>query len=124
MKKQIYKIGLILLVVLFIILITTVNASSVIGEIEGQINQGSSAKDSVIKTSNTILGVIEVVGTAIAILMLLYIAIKYMIASPEGKAEYKKTAIIYVVGAVILFAAPRLVGLVMKISQNVTGTLN
>lgn len=123
MKKQILRIGLILLVALFIILITTVSATSVIDSINSEIGTSTSAKTSVINTSSTILYVIKIVGTGIAILMLLYLAIKYIIASPDGKAEYKKTAFIYVVGAVILFAAPRFVELIIKMSQNLTGKL-
>ena len=123
MKKTIYKIVLILLVILSAILVTTVSASSVIGDIEGHLKDNTSVKQSVINTSNTVLGVIKVAGTGIAIVMLLYIAIKYMMASPDAKASYKKTAIANVVGAVVLFAAPRLVELVMKISQNLTGKL-
>ena len=37
--------------------------------------------------------------------MLLVIGIKYITASPEGKADIKGTAIAYLIGAVCIFAA-------------------
>lgn len=124
MKRNIFRTTFLLLIMVSFILITTVNATSVIGELKNNINTGSNTVNTVFNTANTVLGVIEVAGTGIAIVMLLYLAIKYMMAAPDGKAEYKKTAIMYVIGAVVLFAAPKLVKLVMNLSQNVTGTLN
>ena len=56
-----------------------------------------------------ILGVIQVAGTAIAVVMLIWLAVKYMSASPDGKAEIKKSAYIYIVGAILLFGAVALV---------------
>lgn len=123
MKKQIIRIGLILLVALFAILITNVNASSIVDSLNSGLSTSTSAKTSVINTSQTVISAIKIIGAGIAIIMLLYIAIKYMMSSPDGKAEYKKTALIYVVGAVVLFAAPQFVELVMKLSQNLTGKL-
>ena len=38
-----------------------------------------------------------------------------MAASPEGKAEVKKSAIIYVIGATLVFAA----GLILQLLKNV-----
>ena len=37
--------------------------------------------------------------------MLIVLAIKYISAAPNDKAEIKKHAVVYVVGAVILFGA-------------------
>lgn len=123
MKKQIIRIGLILLVAIFAILITNVNASSIVDSLNSGLSTSTSAKTSVVNTSKTVLSAIKIIGAGIAIIMLLFIAIKYMMSSPDGKAEYKKTALIYVVGAVVLFAAPQFVELVMKMSQNLTGKL-
>lgn len=121
MNKNIMKIGFVL-IILFIILGTTVSADF-IGDIQSNMNQGSTTKDTVVKTGNKILGIIEVVGTGLAILMLLYIAINMIIASPEGKAKFKQTAIIYAIGAVVLFVGPRLVSLIAKTVENVTAQL-
>ena len=44
-------------------------------------------------------------GKAESLAMLLVIGIKYITASPEGKADIKGTAIAYLIGAVCIFAA-------------------
>ena len=59
-----------------------------------------------------IIGVIQTVGTIVAIAVLVVLGIKYMMGSAEEKAEYKKTMIPYVVGAVLIFAASNIAGFV------------
>ena len=53
----------------------------------------------------TIINTIRIVGTGVAIIMIMYVAIKYMSAAPTEKAEFKKSATAYIVGAVVLFAS-------------------
>lgn len=124
MKKNIIKIVFCLIVILMVVCITTVSASSIIGQLDSNKNESTDASDSVKNTGIVIIKVIKISGTGIAVLMLLYIAIKYMMVSPSEKAEFKKTALMYVVGAIVLFAAPRLVELVMDLAQDVSNTLN
>ncbi len=53
----------------------------------------------------TIINIVQVVGMGVAIIMLVVMAIKYISAAPSEKAELKKSATIYIVGAIVLFAA-------------------
>ena len=66
------------------------------------------------KMIGMIINIAQVIGTGVAIIMLIVLAIKYIAASPEGKAEIKKNATIYIVGAVILFAASGILGIIRK----------
>ena len=52
-----------------------------------------------------VLDVVRLVGAAVAVVMLMTIAAKYMIASSGDRADIKKYAFNYVIGAIILFAA-------------------
>ena len=124
MKRNIIRIAFCLIIILSIICITTVSATSIIGELDSNKNNMTDAGKTVGETGKTIVAAIKIIGTGIAILMLLYIAIKYMTVAPSEKAEFKKTAVVYAIGAVVLFAAPRLVELVMDVSQGLSNTLN
>lgn len=64
-----------------------------------------------------ILGIISFICYAAAVVMLLVLGVKYLTASPEGKAEIKKTAVQYVIGAVLVFAA----GAVLQVIKNLAG---
>lgn len=61
-----------------------------------------------------IINIAQVIGMGVAILMLIVLAIKYISASPEGKAEIKKNATIYIVGAVVLFAATGILQIIRR----------
>ena len=59
-----------------------------------------------------VLNAVKIICLGIAIIMSSIIAIKYMTSSPEGKADIKKTAIIYVIGAFVLFGASSILGII------------
>ena len=51
--------------------------------------------------------------------MLIVLAIKYIVSSPEDKAEIKKHAVVYVVGAIFIFAASSIIELLKLLSSNI-----
>lgn len=59
-----------------------------------------------------ILGFVQVLGSAIAVIMIIVIGIKYMLGSAEEKADYKKTLLPYVIGAGCIFAASNIASIV------------
>lgn len=61
-----------------------------------------------------VITIIQIIAFAAAVILLMFLGIKFLTASPEGKAEIKKSAVIYIVGAVLLFAA----GGILSIIQN------
>ena len=71
----------------------------------------------------TIVSVIRIVGTGVSIIMLTYVAIKYMSAAPQEKAEFKKSATAMVVGAIVLFGTTQIIGVISKFATDniVTG---
>ena len=68
-----------------------------------------------------IINIAQVIGMGVAIIMLIVLAIQYIAASPEGKAEVKKNATIYIVGAIILFAASGILGIIRRFAVNSIG---
>mgnify|MGYP006967165386 CR=1 FL=1 len=67
-----------------------------------------------------VLTIVQVVGMGVAVIMLIVLAIKYISAAPGDKADIKKHAVVYVVGAVVLFAASGILGIVKNFAKNVT----
>lgn len=55
-----------------------------------------------------IVGIIQVVGTAVSVGTIIFIGIKYVLGSAEEKASYKKSLLPYLVGAVLIFGATNL----------------
>ena len=107
-------------------LVSVVNAQSISF---GDINETTVTKDAKDTTGaasslNRIIGsaitIVQVVGVGVAIIMLIVLAIKYISAAPGDKADIKKHAVVYVVGAVVLFAASGILGIVKNFAKNVT----
>ena len=68
-----------------------------------------------------ILGIVQLVGSIAAVVVLVVLGIKYMMGSAEEKAEYKKTMIPYLVGAILIFASTTIVNVVYNIANSFNG---
>ena len=59
---------------------------------------------------STILGIIQWIGYAIAIGMLIYIGVKYTMSAANEKADLKSASINFVIGAIIIAGASAICG--------------
>ncbi len=124
MKKAV-KILPILMIVLMVFSMSAPVFASGTGKDSGTsvgdvlIDPKTDSADKVSGIGNNILGIIRVVGTIIAVGVLMVIGIKYMMGSAEEKAEYKKTMLPYLIGAVILFAAVNIASYVVDIAETI-----
>lgn len=75
---------------------------------EFQANTGE-ATEQVQGFGQTILGIVSMAASVLAVIVLIVLGVKYMMGSAEEKAEYKKTMIPYVIGALLIFAATTIV---------------
>jgi hypothetical protein len=82
----------------------------------------SGASNAAANIIGMIINIAQVIGMGVAVIMLIVLAIQYIAASPEGKAEIKKNATIYIVGAIILFAASGILGIIRKFAVDSIGT--
>ena len=122
MKKTVKIISTILLAVMLIATIAgTVYAKpDIITVINGVENGGQNVNGTAIQNiGGNVVTIVQVVGIVIAIVILLVIGIKYMIGSAEEKAEYKKTMIPYIVGAVLIFAGTSIVRVIYSMTSQI-----
>lgn len=73
---------------------------------------------------NIVLGIVQVIGIAIAVIMLVVLAIKYISAAPSDKADIKKSATAYIIGAVVLFAASGIIQIIKNFASETIGDGN
>ena len=83
---------------------TSIVCATTIGGVNIDPNSGNGSIQ-IVSVGNKIMGIIQVVGILAAVIILMVLGIKYMMGSAEEKAEYKKTMIPYIIGAVLIFAA-------------------
>lgn len=63
--------------------------------------------------------IVSTIGSIVSVISLIVIGIKYMLGSTEEKAEYKKSMMPYFIGAICLFAASNITGIIYKIMINI-----
>ena len=79
----------------------------------------NSSEDKLTQKAGVILGIINVVGVVISVVTLMIIGIKYMFGSVEEKAEYKKTATMYLLGALLVFGVTTIPNILYKIGTSI-----
>lgn len=117
--KRIAKILTVLIIIATIATMLSAVFAEGAADVLGQLQGNTGAATAVTKTANNIIGIVQVICYAAAVIMLVLLGVKFITSSPEGKAEIKKSAIIYVIGAIIVFAAGTLLGVISNLSTNV-----
>ena len=84
---------------------------------EGEKNQGTSNK--LKGKANVVFGAIRAVGIVASVVILIAIGIKFMLGSAEEKAEYKKTLMPYLIGAIIVFCGTWLPQIIYNLTKQV-----
>jgi len=105
------KILLSLLIIFSIISICTLSMCTSI-DLNTYTGAPSNAADKIEAKANQIIGIVQIIATTIAVIMLIWLGVKYVSAAPSEKADIKKSSIIYVVGATLLFATTGILQLI------------
>ena len=83
--------------------------------------QGTSGTANVAGISNignNVVRILQTIGIVLSVVMIIVIGIKYMMGSPDEKAEYKKTMMPYLVGALLIFSASALAQFIYTMFNN------
>ncbi len=122
MKKTIKIMSILLVTIMFVaIFATNVNAADA-NSILDTMSKVDYAKDGgIANVGKNIVSILSTIGVVVAVIILLIIGIKYMVGSASEKAEYKKTMIPYLVGAVLIFGASAIAKVVVSMAQTITG---
>ena len=130
MTKKVMKIVPLLLAVVFVVTLTGSTFAAKLSD--GNTIKVDQFKDvdfddggagsSVQKIIASIINMVQIIGIGVAIIMLVVLAIKYISAAPGDKADIKKHAVVYVVGAVVLFAASGILQIIKSFAGNIQGS--
>lgn len=118
------KLNKILITVLCFSMIIVMSATvfaTTIGDVEVSPKVDGDGATVAKTVGNNIVGIIKVVGIILSVGCLMILGIKYMMGSAEEKAEYKKTFIPYLVGAILLFGAAAFASQIYGWATNIFG---
>lgn len=114
-KKIIISIALTMLTIL-----TLANVSLAIDPDDSKWNPQlmvATGKQDFLTKVGVVLGWIKYIGIMVAVIVLAIIGVKYMFSSVEGKAEYKKTMLPYVVGCFMLMAVSAVIAIIGNLAN-------
>ena len=118
--KKVKKISIIVLALIIAIsmLSTVSNADNFdINVFEGNGANMGNVKKLVDNGAATVISVSRIICATIAVVVLLVISMKYMLSAPGDRADIKKHAVHYVIGATILFGASGILGIIGKFAE-------
>lgn len=98
---------LIALTMLSTVAFAALDSDGVINQMQKE-NINASQSQQLSSLGGKILSALQIIGFIAGVVILVVLGLKYMMGSLEEKAEYKKTMIPYLVGAIIVIAAPTL----------------
>jgi hypothetical protein len=120
MKNITKFLSIILITVTAISLSTTVFAGAFLApEKFDDVDDAEAVTSLVTNTAETTISVLRIGGVTIAVVMLLAVAMKYMLSSAGDRADIKKHAIAYVVGAVVLLGATNIIAAIISFTDTV-----
>lgn len=133
-KKIIYVVAIIFILMQSFVVIDNITYAQdrsdeikgVAAKLKGQDGHGGiyekpnpdDVEDIALKLGNY-LWVAIAIGMAAGVAMIAVIGIKFILSTPEGKAEIKKQAVMYVVGALLIMSGSTFVGILADVANTV-----
>lgn len=114
------KVKVLITILMLIIFFLTMSYNITLAKVNiDDINASAtvSGESEIKNMSSTLYSAITSVGIAVSVVALAAIGIKYMLGSAEEKAEYKKSMMPYLIGALLVFAASTLATAVVKLTR-------
>lgn len=118
------KVKIISTMIICLILILTATVVNAAADISDFKPQETDASDKIAGGTGVVITVVQTIGIGIAIVMLIALAIKYISAAPSDKADIKKSAIVYIIGAILLFAASGILQIFKSAGDDINETIS
>ena len=123
MSKKAYRVFSMILIVFMILSIATsvfavdFNPSNITGD-----GANTAGSEQIKNVGNSVVNILQTVGIVLSVVVLIVLGIKYMMGSAEEKADYKKSMLPYLVGAIIIFAASAFANVVYNFATSISST--
>lgn len=72
-----------------------------------------------IEVGNVVIGTLRLIGTVVSVIALMVIGLRFMLGSVSERATYKETMIPYLIGVVMVFTIPHVLGIVYDLVKGI-----
>jgi len=120
MQKTVKIMSIVLVVAMLMLTFSNVvmGASGVLDKLNPDYDRDDAG---ITNLGQTLISYISIAAIVIAVIVLTILGIKYMVGSASEKAEYKKTMIPYLIGAVLVFGAGAIAQVIVQMTSSITG---
>ena len=117
---KVFKISIMVIMVCMMLanIVYGYDYTSTISDLDGH-SGDTSLNEKATDIVGAIISVTRIIATGIAIIMIVVVAMKYMMAAPGDRADIKKHAVVYIVGAVVLFGASGILTIIQKFANSI-----
>lgn len=123
------KVCLFLMILIIISIFISVTNTSYAGEIVGKLNMGkvnqidSTANGTgLLNAINGVIGLMQLVGSGVALIIITILGIKYILASPSDKADVKKSIMPILIGCLLLFGGVNIAAAIASFGESLNGS--
>ena len=118
-NKKIALALIILIATIMFVLIPTFAKATINPNDYKPSNPSSGDVSTITQIVNPIIEVIKIVGVIVAVVCIILLGVKYMAGSVNEKAEFKKSMIPYLIGAVLSVSITQILGVIIEVITNV-----
>ena len=93
-------------------------AADIAGQISANTSGAETAASGLTYIASRVLGLIQIASAIAAVVLVAVFGFKFIMASPEGKADYAKSFIPLIVGVVVVFSATSLAKLIFGLVKS------
>lgn len=122
--KKLMKVLCLVLVLMVVVAPVTSLAKNIDFTPYTQQGTNNQAVNAVQNVSGTVFNILQAVGMGVAVCMIIYMGIQWLLATPAKKAELKGRMFSMVIGIVLLFGGVAILNVVQKASTDFSTTLN
>ncbi len=121
--KSLKKVAIVLFICLIVAALVCGNSSfatfNMMSTIKTQAGEtgNTAVTDPISNVAGSVITIARVICAAVAVAMLAILGMKYMMAAPGEKADIKKHAVVYIVGAIVMFACTGILGIIQKFAK-------
>lgn len=123
MRKKICLFLIFLMIVSTVVALSNISYAGIVDDLGMQeVNNidASAGESGLLGAVNGVIGLMQLVGTGVALIIITILGIKYILASPSEKADVKKSIMPILIGCLLLFGGVNIAAAIASFASSIT----
>lgn len=123
MRKKICLFLIFLMIVSTVVALSNISYAGIVDDLGMQeVNNidTSAGESGLLGAVNGVIGLMQLIGTGVALIIITILGIKYILASPSEKADVKKSIMPILIGCLLLFGGVNIAAAIASFASSIT----